>query len=440
MLLLFVGLRAQENGLFVSREINNAIKRGTRTENGMPGPNYWQNTADYKIEAEFDPQTGKIKGKQLITYTNNSPNTMYAIFFNLYPNLFKKGNARDREVNPRDIHEGMKISRINVDGTEIDMRTRKPSMEGTKMNLLLPKSLYSKNKVEIEMEWEFTMQSYTQIRVGKYGVNTWFIGYWYPQIAVYDDLFGWDYLDYDGLHEFYSGFANFDVKLTVPGKQIVWATGIWQNPEQILEETYLKRYNEAQKSEKVLNIVKIDDLQKKILKNESRNTYHYVAQNVTDFSFATSDNYLWDGVSVIVDKKQKRSSFIQTAYNKQSTDFYEVAEISKKTIDYLSNVMPAIPFPYPRMTVFNGDGGMEFPMMVNDRSTGSKSETVNLTSHEIAHTYFPFFMGINQERFSWMDEGWAQFLPAEFQDAQVPNNKQVESSAFNYAYYAGNQP
>lgn len=433
----FINISSQEKSIFIPREINKAIKSGTRTLNGIPGSNYWQNLIDYKIEVDFNPQTGKIKGNETIIYTNNSPSSMYMIVVNLYPNLFKKGNSRDREVNPEDVHDGIKINRINIDGFDLNPNMQRITYSGTHMNLILPKSLATKHKINIQLEWEFNMQANTTIRVGKYGSNTWFIGYWYPQIAVYDDLFGWDIIDYDGLHEFYSPFADFDVKITAPSNQIIWATGIWQNPEEILKDTYLSKYKQAINSEKVVNIVKADDLSRKITKSETSNVWHYTARNVPDFCFATSDQYLWDGVSVTTDKKENKKTFVQAAYKLSSSDFYEVADIGKETIQYLSTVMPAIPFPYPRMTIFNGDGGMEFPMMVNDRSEYSKSGTVNLTSHEISHTYFPFYMGINQERYSWMDEGWAQFLPAEFQDQKVRNNNQVSSSAFNYSFYAG---
>jgi hypothetical protein len=437
ILFIFKNLSAQVINIFVPGEIKNAIKNQTRTTTGVPGPNYWQNSVDYKIEVSFDAETGKLVGKQNIVYVNNSPNTLYNIVFNIYPNLFKKGNARDREVNPLDVNDGLIVSKISIDGKPIDLKSKNINFDGTHMDLGLQKPLAQKAKVSIVMEWSFTMPNNTTIRVGKYGTNSWFVGYWYPQIAVYDDIFGWDEVNYDGLHEFYSPFANFDVKITIPASQVVWATGIWQNPGEILNEPFLGRYNEALSSETAVNIVTEEDLNQKITKSEKENTWHFVAQNVPDFSFATADKYLWDGISITTDKKLNKKTFIQTAYNKTSRDFLEVADIAKKTINYLSTVMPAVPFPYPRMTVFNGDDGMEFPMMVNDRSEMFKSATVNLTSHEISHTYFPFYMGINQARYSWMDEGWAQFLPAEFQDKEVSGNSQVSFSASNYSRYAG---
>lgn len=428
---------AQRNSLSISREVQNAIRKQTRSQDGKPGPKYWQNKISYNIEVNFDPELGKVAGKEYVVFKNNSPGTLYDLLLNLYPDLFKKGNARDRQVHLDDLHDGVVIKKISINDEDIQPHGNACGFIGTMLSISLPEPLLTNKEMKLVIEWECLIESKSQIRIGNYGTNTWFIGYWYPQIAVYDDIFGWDDLDYDGLHEFYSPFADFDVKITMPAKQLVWATGIWQNPDKVLNDKYLKRYFKATESEKVVHIVTTKDLDENITQSDLQNTWHFKAENVTDFSFATSDHYLWDGLSFIVDEKNKRQTFVQTAFDKKSRDFFDVAELSKKTIRYLSDSMPGIPFPYPRMTVFNGGGGMEFPMMVNDRSSLGQSATVNLTSHEISHTYFPFYMGINQERFAWMDEGWAQFLPAEFQQQQVNMNNQAALSANVYSYYAG---
>jgi hypothetical protein len=190
-------------------------------------------------------------------------------------------------------------------------------------------------------------------------------------------------------------------------------------------------------SEKKVSIVGINDLKTKITRPGPK-SWHFKASNVPDFSFATAANYLWDGLAIKTDVRNNKETFLQVAYHQNSLDFFEVAEIGRKTIKYLSDTMPGIPFPYSRMTIFNGGGGMEFPMMVNDRSESSYSATVDLTSHEISHTYFPFFVGINQEKYSWMDEGWAQFIPALFQEHEVKWNDKRAESVSNYTMYAGN--
>ena len=426
--------------LFVPNEIQWAIKKGTRTKTGEPGKNYWQNKIKYDIKANFNPGTGLLKGKENISYTNKSPYSLNALVINLYPNLYKKGSKRDKPVHLGDLHDGIIISKIFIDEKEIDPNGEQCFFEGTLLYLTLITPLASNRQVKLSLEWEFNMQKTTQLRTGKYGENTWFIGYWYPQIAVFDDIFGWDEVQYDGLHEFYSPFADFNVTITVPENQLIWATGIWQNPESIFLDKYLKRYNKSLTANNIVQIVKQEDLNKSILKpaKENLRNWHFKADNVVDFAFSTSDHYIWDAASIIVDKNTKRRTVINVAYDKNSLDFYDVAKISKKTIQYLSDSMPGIPFPYPRMTIFNGGGGMEYPMMVNDRSETNYTEMINLTSHEISHTYFPFYMGINQERYAWMDEGWAQFLPSKLQDNLVKSNNQVAYSTYIYNLYAGN--
>ncbi len=441
LILVQFSLTSQEK-LFVPNEIQGAVNNKTRTNNGEPGKNYWQNKIKYKIKADFNPITGLLKGTENINYINLSPYTLNMLVINLYPNLYKKGRTRDKPVHLGDLHKGVIISKIIIGDEEIEPNDENCFFEGTLLYLNLPKSLKTNMEINFGIEWEFNMQKTTQHRAGKYDENTWFIGYWYPQIAVFDDIFGWDEVQYDGLHEFYSPFADFDVTIKVPQNQVIWATGIWQNPEEILLKKYLNRYKKSLTSSDITKIIKPEDLKKitlKTIKADLR-TWHFKAENVVDFAFATSDHYLWDATSITVDKETKRRTVINVAYNKNSLDFYDVAKISKKTIQYLSDSMPGIPFPYPRMSVFNGGGGMEYPMMVNDRSESNYKEMIDLTSHEISHTYFPFYMGINQERYAWMDEGWAMFLPSKLQDklAKSNNNAKAAYSSYVYKVYAGN--
>ncbi len=140
-----------------------------------------------------------------------------------------------------------------------------------------------------------------------------------------------------------------------------------------------------------------------------------------------------------MDKETGRKTFISAAYNKNSKDFYGVAELARKAIESFSTHIPGWPFPYPSMTVFNGQGGMEYPMMVNDSSVPELKGTVHLTSHEICHTYFPFFMGINERKYAWMDEGWATMLPFDFQTANAGGYDERAANSDGYSQFAGNE-
>jgi len=429
-------LSAQNTNLYIPIEYQKAIKNKTRTLTGEVGENYWQNKIRYEIDADFNPETGLLKGKEIIIYTNNSPHNIHSVFFNIYSDLYKKGNKRDAAVKITDLHDGTKITSILINDKKNSSNLSKWNYSDTHFKLNLEKGLKTGESVKIELAWEFTMPKSTYIRNGKYAKNTWFVSYWYPQIAVYDDINGWDNIGYDGLHEFYMPFADFDVTIKLPAKQIVWAAGELQNAKDILVAEYYKRYKKAKTSDKIIHIIEKSDLSKKITKGNNDIFWNFKAKNVVDFAFSTSNHYLWDATSLIVDKKTQRRTNIHVAYKQNSHDFHSVADVSKKTLDYLSNTMPAIPYPYPSMTVFNGHGGMEYPMIVNDGSEFSMDRTIFLTSHEITHTYFPFYMGINQERYAWIDEGFTMFLPSEFQ-TNSGNTNQAESSTSNYEYYAG---
>lgn len=304
------------------------------------------------------------------------------------------------------------------------------------IDLISPKS-----KTQLEIDWEVTIPKYSTIRMGTYDSTSFLVAYWYPQIAVYDDVYGWDEIPYTGTVEQYNDFNNYDVKITVPKNFLVWATGTIQNPEEVYSKRVLKRFRLAQKSDSVVNIVTLQDVLENKLntKNKELLTYHYKAFNVPDFVFALSDHYLWDASTLIVDKATGRKTFISAVYKKESKDFYDVAKIARDVISFFSFEFPQIPYPYPSMTVFNGQGGMEFPMMVNDGSTQSYSAAVGLTSHEIAHTYFPFYMGINEKRFAWMDEGFAVMLPFDLQERYAEGAGPRHSNSTSYENFAGHE-
>lgn len=430
---------AQNNSLYMPLDIQNLYQKGfTRQMKGSPPETYWQNRAEYQIKAELDPNTRLLKGTEKITYYNNSPDVISQMVFRIYQDLYKKGVVRYRSVNTNDIHDGVEVGTIKVNGEELPENS--VSRQNTNMSIVLPTKLKSKDKVTIELSWSFVFPKETNLREGYYGNGSFFVAYWYPQIAVYDDLDGWDELPYTGEQEFYNDFNNYEVEISVPEKQVVWATGLLQNGNEVFEKPVLERIQKAQTSDQVVKIIEKADLEKgNITQKKGKNTWKFKAENVPDFAFATSPNYLWDATSVEVDKKTKRRTLVGAAYNPNSADFYNVAEIGRKTVDFLSHEMPAVAFPYPHVTVFNGSGGMEFPMMVNDGSFWQADETNYVTSHEIAHTYFPFLMGINEKKYSWMDEGMAQFIPYEFQDRTQTNFKPKSWEAAYFSKQAGQQ-
>jgi len=430
-----------QNSLYIPLNIQRAYKDSTRSMDGKPGKNYWQNTSNYKIFASVNPKTRELKGTEVIIYHNNSPKDLNQLVMRNYQDYYKKGVTRDFDINPKSLTDGVKINRLIINDEEIDLNPKETDIRrsGTLMFVPLPSPLAKGKSVVLELSWSFIIPNKSMQRMGAYDSTSFFVAYWYPQVSVFDDIDGWDRHTYGGQVEFYNDFSNYDVNITVPKNFVVWATGVLQNPEDIFNENILKKYTEARTSEKIIHVITEEDLNGKNITEPDDNTYHFTAEDVTDFTFCMSNHYLWDLTSVVVDNKTGRRTVVGSAYKKESENFKMVDQIAKDAIDYFSNKMPAVPYPYPEMTVFNGAGGMESPMMVNEGEAGSKAGTVGVTSHEIAHTYFPFYMGINETKYAFMDEGWATFLPTDFQANYVENNDPLRRTVIGYQSFAGKE-
>jgi hypothetical protein len=410
---------SQENSLFIPSKIKKLYDGKTRTLAGKPGAGYWQNSADYKIEAELYDDTREVVGKQTITYYNNSPDTLDKIVIHLLQDIYKSGNARDWNISKSALHDGVNIEKFKIDGTLYELDTM-GYRYGT--NLIidnLPNSVKPNTSITFEMEWDILIPEVSKIRMGKYGEHDYFIAYWYPKIAVYDDVYGWDKLSYTGRTEFYSDNNNYDVKIILPGDYLVWATGTLQNPKQVLSENTFKRFEEALTSDEVVRIVREKDYRNlDVTADNGENIWRFAATGVPDFSFACSDRYLWDGVSAVVDEAGTRV-FTDAAYAPGTVNYENAAMVSKRCIEYLSTQMPAVPFPFPNMTTFcngNRGGGMETPMMANNGAPKDTNSFHTLLLHEIAHSYFPFYVYTNEKRYAWMDESWATYFPRQYSE------------------------
>ncbi len=432
---------AVNNSYFIPANLQHAYQNGTRSMDGAPGPNYWQNHSDYTIQVQFQPETRQLSGKEAILYYNESPDSLPRLVFRLYQDLYKKGNLRDWPVDVEDLHDGVQLKQLTINGENIDLNDKSlVKRRGTNLFVELNPPLPPQTSLSIAIKWELRLPHKSNIRMGTYDSTSFHVAYWYPQVAVYDDVQGWDTDNYSGLQEFYNDFCNYDVTIKVPANFVVWATGRLQNPATVLQKKFLKRYEQALQSDEIVHIITQEDLENgNITRQNQWNEWHFKAQNVPDFAFSTSDHYLWDLTSAVVDPQKARRVLIGAAFKVTSKDFFKVAEIARKSILYFSTRIPGIPFPYPSLTVFNGQGGMEFPMMVNDGSAKQWRSTVHVTSHEIAHTYFPFYMGINERKYAWMDEGWATMLPFEFQAKEAPGYDPIERNINRYVQMAGTE-
>ncbi|MBT8287502.1 MAG: M1 family metallopeptidase, partial [Bacteroidia bacterium] len=401
-LLIYSPYLMGQSKLHIPKEIQEAYKTETRSMDGNPGKNYWQNQVDYSIEVDVTPETRGIDGRETVTFKNNSPDDLNEVVIRLYYDVFKKGNQRDMPVNVEDIGDGVNLKSIKVAGQSYDpTNPDQVRRGGTNMSLLLSEPLKSGDQLKMEFEWEQKVPL-TVRRTGAIDSTSFFVAYWYPQVAVYDDVFGWDRIDYTFGTEFYNNLGNFDVKISAPDNFLVWSTGTLQNSDDILPEPILKKYKQAQTSSDLVNIVNGEDITDLKLKS---GTWHYKANEVIDFAFAISDHYLWDGLSQKVDG---RDVFISTAFPRATAGRYgQVTKIQQKTMKHFSEDIPGVAYPYPAFTTFIGlrGGGMEFPMMANNAGPGQ-----GVTIHELFHTYFPMYVRINERRFAWMDEGWANFI------------------------------
>jgi hypothetical protein len=394
----------QKTQLPLPRNIQAAYQKGTRSTEGKPGKNYWQNSADYTLHVDFSPATRLVSGIAEISYTNNSPDTLKQIWFKLYPNLYKKGSPRQSKIASDDAGEGLVIDSMWMNGRAVD-RSRL-NIDATNM-ILGRQSVTHGQQTRFRMVYHYILNKGSHIRTGEVEPNADFIAYFFPRVAVYDDIDGWNKYPYNGSQEFYNDFCGFDAYITVPKNFVVWATGDLQNCGEVLNPVYCGRLKQAETQDAIVTIIDSTDDPGNITAGGTFNTWHYKAVNVTDFVFATSDHYIWKSTSLVVDPTTGRRTRVDAAFNKKHKDYFEVINDARKTVESMSYVFPKWPFPYAHETVFDGLDQMEYPMMVNDNPVEDRSESVELTDHEIFHTMFPFYMGINETKYGWMDEGWA---------------------------------
>lgn len=243
-------ITAQNTTLPFPRNFEAAYEKGLRSWDGKPGPNYWQNRSDYKIKIELFPKKRALVGAQEVIYYNQSPDTLRMIRLKLLHDLYKKGGQRAMGVNPKDVTDGVQIKQLSINGVSIQESAQ--SRYDTHLDVRLNTPLAPGGKLQLSVTWSFTMPSDPNAtRECVCDPTTFFIPYFYPEIAVYDDLHGWASAPYNGLQEFYHDFSNYDVKITLPKGYQAWATGEWQNAAEILQPLYLERWQKAHESASV---------------------------------------------------------------------------------------------------------------------------------------------------------------------------------------------
>ncbi len=247
------------------------------------------------------------------------------------------------------------------------------------------------------------------------------MAYWFPQIAVYDDIFGWDNDEYVGVPENYNDFSTYKVELTLPSQYNIWATGRHTNMNEIFSEDILARIAESKVSETPVKIIDVSDFRKA---DGTKSTWKFEAENVPDFAWGASDHYIWEGISAH-NPNPSNLCWVQTAYAQDHANFNWVIDVAKKAVEFFSTEFPGVKYPYFKHISFSGTegGGMEFPMLANNHATRDSTSTIMVTAHELAHNYYPFMMGINERKYGWWDETMTTLMETIFKDHVYPSHR-----------------
>ncbi len=417
---------ASAQNLYIPRDIARAYKKGTRSPDGKPGKNYWQNHARYNIHITAAPPDRSIKGVEEIVYTNNSPDTLKSLNMKLILNVHRPGAVRLKPASQRYLTDGMQIDSFKVNNASVPWDNAINSATNQPVRLVKPLMPHDSVKLNITWHYQVSLQSE---REGMIDSTTYYLAYFYPRVSVYDDYNGWDRLPFNDLLEFYNDFNDYHLSITIPKNYITWSTGTLQNPQQVLQPEYAKRLQASFTSDSTIHIVTADDLAKKnITAQNAMNTWVWTADDITDVAMGISDHYVWDAASTIVDDATRRRASMQAAFLNSSADFHHSVQWGNYSLNWFAHNWPGVPYPFPKMTAFQGFADMEYPMMVNDSHSTDLADARLTQDHEIAHTFFPFYMGINETRYGFMDEGWATTF--EYQIGIAENNKTYADNFF----------
>ncbi len=396
-----------------------AIANGTRSRTGAPGPKYWQQWSEYKLEAELNPVSKRLTGRGTIKYFNRSPDTLATVYVQLLHNIFAPGAHHDTNV-PWSV-EGVDLTRVTAQGTALPSGGGGGAgyeVNGTVMRIRLPRAIPPGGSSDFAFDWKLRVPPDGAPRGGQDG-EVYYISYWYPQMAVYDDVNGWQTDQYLGNAEFYMGYGDYDVSLTLPAGWLVTGTGTLDNSAEVLSAQTRARLDTAASATGIVHVVGPDDREPGRSTTVGRNgklTWHFRAKNVRDFAWGASTRYLWDATNAAVGDMngdgRPDSSAIYAFYRPEQriSHWDEAARYGRHAIEFFSRYL--WPYPWPHMSVVDGPnscGGMEYPMMT---CIGGEWDTLSMyevVDHEIGHMWFPMMVGSDEKRFAWMDEGFTQF-------------------------------
>ncbi|CUI05263.1 M1 family metallopeptidase [Massilia antarctica] len=443
-----------------------------RNASGAPGHAYWQQRADYAIRARLDENKRAISATETVTYHNNSPDTLSYLWVQLDQNIFKPDSdarmsatvaSRDSWAKARSDEDGMRFesmrSLLENPGFEggfaigavkgADGKPLRYTINKTMMRIDLPQPMKPGARLSFNIDFSFNIND-AKVQGGRTGYekfdddkNDLFeIAHWFPRMAAYYDVYGWQHKQFLGAGEFTLEFGDYDVQLTVPADHIVASTGELQNPGEVLTATQRERLKQARTSSKPVIIVTQQEAEaaEKSRAGGTR-TWHYKAHNVRDFAFASSRKFIWDAQGY---KKGGTDTMAMSYYPKEGNPLWEKYSTQAiiHTIEQYNKY--ALDYPYPAAISVNGPiGGMEYPMIsfngprpLKDKKTGELSYSkrtkyglIGVIIHEVGHNYFPMIVNSDERQWTWMDEGINTFIQGLAQNAWEENYPQSRGEA-----------
>lgn len=401
-----------QKGLYTPLEFQQAYENKTRSYDGKPGQSYWQNYAEYTIEAEVIPESSMLQGKEDILFYNNSPDTLWTIIIHLHQDMYKKGNPRERYIVPSDITNGINIYDLIINGEGIQLDDEEIiKRQNSLIKLKLNNPLLPNSTLKVTLKWDFHIPEKTFIRTARFDSTSFFIAYWYPRIAVYDDVFGWDQFGYEG-KEFNNDFGSYNVIIKLSEQYNVWSTGELINADDVLSQKTIDNLNKLKTEGQTVHI--LDTLSSKGNNTSNFKEWIFEATHTKDFAFGISDHHLWDAVKFKV--KDAKEIVVNVVYHPDAKKYFEVMpEFLKACVSYFSENNPGINYPYSHYTAFNGlnkgwHSAMEFPALSNYSYYEDDTINYSMFCHELAHNYFPFYININEAQFAWLDEGLTTYF------------------------------
>ncbi|HVY76830.1 MAG TPA: M1 family metallopeptidase [Puia sp.] len=423
-LLILLNIRAQDTVNYDQHEafapfFYQAYGDDVRTAAGTPGPKYWQNEADYAIQASLDDVNQRIDGTVTITYRNNSPEPLPFLWLQLDQNAYRL-DSRAQATTPVNggryanlgFPGGYDIkSVVLLRGTQEEKLTY--SISDTRMQVILPEALKANgDSIRIRIVYGFGIPERGSDRMGRMQTdNGWDyeIAQWYPRLCVYDNVLGWNTLPYLGAGEFYLEYGDFDYSITTSSKLIVVGSGELQNPDEVLTPTQKKRLETARNSDKTV-VIRTEKELNTPQSSKDRITWHFRCHNARDVAWAASADFIWDAARInLPEGKKALAMSVYPAEYATDSGWKRSTEFVKGAIEHYSEKW--LPFPYSNAVNVAGPvGGMEYPGIVFCSAFSQKRELWGVTSHEFGHTWFPMIVGSNERKYAWMDEGFNTFI------------------------------